>query len=96
MDLLFSPDASQMLDKLEADPAYDALVEAIWDALDQITEAPDSAFARRRVLRTEKGHSIWMVPVPGRHRENPWVILWRPQNGEALIAYVGPEDFGTR
>lgn len=95
MKLNFSPEANDALDQLEQDPSNNSLCDAVWDTLDVIATEPDSARARRRVLRTPKGHSVWMVPVPNRHRENPWVILWQPRDGEALIAYIGPEDFNS-
>jgi len=88
-----SPDAMRVMDELESDPANDPLVDAIWDTIEFIAEHPTSAQARRHVLRTQKGHSIWLVRVSGRHRENPWVVLWQPRGDDALIAYIGPDDF---
>lgn len=93
MKARYSPDAERVLDELEEDPANDRLVDAIWDTIDLITEHPESASARRRSLRSVKGHSMWLVPVPNRHPENPWVVLWQPRGDEALIAYIGPDDF---
>jgi hypothetical protein len=95
MTPLFSPDAEGILGELEKDPANDRLVDAIWDTIDLITEQPDSASARRRALRTTAGHSIWLVPVRLRHNDKLWVILWQPRGEDALIAYIGPEDFGV-
>lgn len=89
----FSPDAERVLDELEGDPANNLFVEAIWDTIDLITEQPNSAPARHRALRTAKGHSIWLVPIPIRHNDNRWVILWQHRGDDALIAYIGPEDF---
>jgi hypothetical protein len=89
----FSPDAERVLDELDKDPSNDRLVGAIWDTIDLITEHPESAPARRRALRTVKGHSVWLVPVPIRHNDELWVILWQSRGNEALIAYIGPEDF---
>jgi hypothetical protein len=89
----FSPDAERVLDELEIDPSNDRIVDAIWDVIDLITEHPESAPARRRALRIVEGHSVWLVPVPIRHNEELWVILWQPRDDEALIAYIGPEDF---
>lgn len=89
----FSPDAERVLDELEKDPANDRLVDAIWDTIDLITEHPDSAEARRRALRTVKGHSVWLVPVAYHRAEKSWVVLWQPRGIEALIAYIGLDDF---
>lgn len=89
----FSPDAARVLDELESDPANDRLVDAIWDTVEMIAEHPTSATARRRALRTPKGHSVWLVPIPNRHGQDPWVLLWQPRGNEALVAYIGPDDF---
>jgi hypothetical protein len=90
---LFSPEATEVLDKLEGDPANDRFVDAIWDVIDLITEHPGSPQARRRALRTAKGHSVWLVPVACRYSDQAWVVLWQPRDEDALIAYIGPEDF---
>lgn len=49
--------------------------------------------ACRRALRTVKGHSVWLVPIPLRHNDDLWVVLWQPLGNDVLIAYMGPEDF---
>ena len=93
MNLLFSPAASEVLDLLEKDSSNGRFVDAIWDALDLITEHPGSAQARHRSLRTAGGHTVWLVPVRGQHDDEAWVVLWQPRDDEALVAYVGPADF---
>lgn len=93
MKPLFSPEAADILAQLERDAANDRFVEAIWDAIDLITEHPGSAQARRRALRTPGGHSIWLTPVPARHDDKVWVVLWQRRDDDVLIAYIGPEDF---
>jgi hypothetical protein len=94
VELSFSPLAGETLDRLEKDASFDRLVDSIWDSLDLISESPDSAIARRRVLHTPTGHSVWLVQVPNRHNEDrPWIILWQPQNGVALVLYIGPDDY---
>lgn len=92
MVALFSPGAANALDELDADPANDRLVDAIWDVVDLVSERPNSAEARRRALRTPKGHSVWLVPIPYR-RSDTWVLLWQTRGEDALIAYIGPDDF---
>ena len=84
-----------MLAELENDPKNDRFVSAIWDVIESVTENPTSAFVRRRVLRTDRGHSVWMVPIPVLHQEERWVLLWQPRGGEVFVAYVGPENFGS-
>lgn len=93
MEAVFSPDAGDVLDELEKDESKGHLVDAIWDAIDFITEHPGSARAHHRALRTVGGHSVWLVPVRGRYDDEAWVVLWQPSDGDALIAYIGPEDF---
>jgi hypothetical protein len=31
--------------------------------------------------------------VRGRYDDEAWVVLWQPRDDDALIAYIGPEDF---
>jgi hypothetical protein len=93
VELLFSPEAGEVLDELEKDPSNGELVDAIWDVLDLIAEHPGSAQARHRALRTARGHSVWLVPVHGLYDEEVWVVLWQPRGDDALIAYIGPGDF---
>jgi hypothetical protein len=93
MNPLFSWDAHYVLDELEKDPANDRFVDAIWDIIDLVLEQPDSAAARRRALRSPEGHSIWLIPIPMWHNDKQWVILWQPRDDDALVAYIGPDDF---
>ncbi len=93
MNVIFSPDADRVLDELGKDAKNDRLLDAIWDTVDLITKQPASASARRRALRTPGGHSVWLVPVPVHHEDEQWVLLWQPRGDDALIPYIGPEDF---
>jgi hypothetical protein len=93
VELLFSPEAGDVLGELEKDDSNVGLVDAIWDALDLISEHPGSAQAGHRSLRTAGGHSVWLVPVRGVYQDEVWVVLWQPRRDDALIAYIGPEDF---
>jgi hypothetical protein len=90
---IFSQHVGYVLDKLERDAKYDYLLEAIWDVIEFVTENPTDAFARRRSLRTAKGHTVWMVPIPVRHLGETWVLLWHIDGNDVRIPYVGPEDF---
>jgi hypothetical protein len=93
LSAIFSADASRVLDELEKNPKDERLLDAIWDIIELITENPASAIARRRVLRTPEGHSVWLVPIPVYRDDERWVLLWQPRGGDALIPYIGPEDF---
>ena len=93
MELLFSPDAGNVLDELEKDESKARLFDGVWDVLDLIAEDPGSAQARHRALRTAGGRPVWLVPVRGLYDGKAWVVLWQPRAGDALIAYIGPDDF---
>jgi hypothetical protein len=93
VNLLFSPEASEVLDVLEKDSSNTRFVDAIWAVLDVITEHPGSAQARHRSLRTAGGHTVWLVPVRGLYDDESWVVLWQPRDDDALVAYLGPADF---
>ena len=93
VELLFSPEAGDVLDELEKDDSNVRLADAIWDTLDLIREQPGSAQARHRGLRTLGGHPVWLVPVHGHYDDEVWVVLWQPRGNDALIAYIGPADF---
>lgn len=93
MELLFSPDARGVLDELEKEDSKAGLFDSVWDTLDLIMEHPGSAQARRRGLRTAGGKSVWLVPVSGLYDDEAWVVLWQPRGDDALIAYIGPDDF---
>ena len=90
LEPVYSPQASKMLDLVEADVERVDLWNAIVDALDLICDAPASAAARRDALRTPAGHTIWKVTVRYRGDDDDWVVLWQRRDDEALIAYIGP------
>jgi hypothetical protein len=93
VNLIFSPEASEVLDVLEKDSSNTRFVDAIWDVLDLITEHPGSAQARHRSLRTAGGHTVWLVPVRSLYDDESWVVLWQLRDDDALVAYLGPADF---
>src|ERR1700722_2603752 len=96
VELLFSPEAGDVLDELGQDASNDTLVDPIWGALELIREPPGSAQARHRGLRTAGGNPVWLVPVRGQYHDEVWVVLWQPRDEDALIAYIGPADFRPR
>src|SRR5260370_14087879 len=96
VEVLFSPEARDVLDKLENDESNGRLVDAIWDVLDLITEHPGSAQSRHRALRTAGGHSVWLVPGHGLYDDQGWVVLWQPRADDALVADIGPAGFRPR
>jgi hypothetical protein len=95
LSVWFSPDAERVLDELEKEERYD-LIDSIWDIVDVLEQHPGSAVARRRSLRTLRGHTVWLVPIPICYEDDRWVILWQSRGDDVLIPYIGPEDFLPR
>lgn len=89
----FDDDILPLLDKLEHDASRRPLWDAICDAVDLVCDHPDSAEARRDVLQTLDGRTIWQVPVRCRTEDDDWVMLWYPDGIDARIAYIGPSMF---
>ncbi|MGH3504798.1 MAG: hypothetical protein ACRDQA_28470 [Nocardioidaceae bacterium] len=88
--VVYSRQAGEALDKIEADPEATALWNALCDALDLIIDYPDSAQARRASLRTSTGTTVWHVTVRAPREADDWAVLWqRGPSGQILIAYIG-------
>lgn len=88
--VIYSPQAAQTLDGLEADPGSVDLWNALCDALDLIIDHPDSAPARRTALKTTAGTTVWHVSVRVPREADDWAILWHQDDtGQILIAYIG-------
>lgn len=88
--VIYSRQANETLDKIEADPEATALWNALCDALDLIIDHPDSAQARRAGLRTAAGTTVWHVTVRAPRETDDWSILWHHNDaGQILIAYIG-------
>lgn len=89
-DVGYSAQASEALDKVEADAESMELWNALCDALDLIIDHPGSAAARRHSLRTAAGTTVWRVVVRVPRGDDEWSILWlRGPAGRTLIAFVG-------
>lgn len=88
--VVYSRQASETLDKIEADPETTALWNALCGTLDLIIDHPDSAQARRAALRTAAGTTVWHVTVRAAPETDDWAILWHHNDaGQILIAYIG-------
>jgi hypothetical protein len=86
-NVVYSPQAAAILDKLADNAADRPLWNAVCDALDVILDDPGSAQARRAALRTAVGTTVWKVPV---RTVDDWVVLWFPgDDGTVCVAYIG-------
>lgn len=88
-DPIYSQQANEVLDKLEADPALVTLWNGLCDALDLITDKPGSAEARREALRTAAGTAVWRVIVRASGEPDDWYILWHTNGDQVLIDHIG-------
>jgi hypothetical protein len=93
LNVILSADADQVLGELEGDAKNEELLQTIWDVIEFIAEHSASAEARRRLLRTPGGQSVWLVPILVDHDGEQWVLLWQLRGDDVLIPYVGPDDF---
>jgi hypothetical protein len=92
--LRFSDSASATLDALGLDSGRGDLYDEICDLIERIAADPGGREARRRLLRTPGGQSVWLVPIRSYGTKKPWVLLWQVNGeGHPEIAYIGPEDF---
>ena len=82
----YSPDVELILNGLEKG-SDTRLLNAVCDAIDLICDHGDSAKARAEMLITKAGTHIWKTPV--RDRRFDWCVLWEPQDGLAVIYFIG-------
>jgi hypothetical protein len=81
-----SPDVELILNGLEKG-SDTRLLNAVCDAIDLICDHGDSAKARAQMLITKAGTHIWKTSV--RERRFDWCVLWEPQDGLAVIYFIG-------
>jgi hypothetical protein len=82
-----------VLDKIENDLSRRALWNAICDAIDLVCDRPDSAEARREAIRLPSGATLWQVPIHCYIEDDDWVLLWHPEESDAVISYIGSRMF---
>ena len=82
----YSPDVELILNGLEKG-SDTRLLNAVCDAIDLICDQGDSAKARAEMLITKAGTHIWKTPV--RDGRFDWCVLWEPQDGLAVIYFIG-------
>jgi hypothetical protein len=84
--LIYSPEADEVLDRLEADPGRRQLLGRINTALDRLEADPGDARCRRRRFNTL---GVWGIAVVSDDEE--WLILWEPlADGDVLIHHITP------
>lgn len=80
--LLFSPEADELLNRLEADPAERRCAGRIHTALDRLEADPGDARNRRRQFTTI---DLWGIAVTC--GDDEWLILWEPGDHDTVIVH---------
>lgn len=81
-ELLFSPEADEVLTRLEADERQSRCAARINSALDLLEADPGAARSRRRRFNTI---GLWGIAVVCDEEE--WLILWEPQDDDVVIVH---------
>lgn len=81
-ELLFSPEADEVLTRLEADEGQSRCAARINAALDLLEVDPGDARNRRRRFQTI---GLWGIAVVCDEEE--WLILWEPQDDDLVIVH---------
>ena len=81
-DLSFSPEANELLDRLEADPSQLRLAGRLNSALDRLEADPGAAENRRRRFHTL---DLWGIPVVCDDEE--WLILWELMDETTILVH---------
>ena len=84
-DLLFSPEADDVLTGMEADQTGVWCAARLHSALDLLEADPGDARNRRRRFHTI---GLWGIAVICGDEE--WLILWEPQNDAAIVHHIVP------
>lgn len=93
LEPVYAEHVDLILNKIEADPSRWALWNAICDTIDLICDRPDTAEARREVLRLPSGTTVWQVPIHCYIEDDNWVLLWHRDHDDAVILYIGPYTY---
>ena len=89
LEPVYSPQASKMLDLVEAEPGTRRSVERDRHAIDLICDAAPE----RQHAGTPCAPQLVAPPgttPPATAGTTTTVVLWQPRDDEALIAYIGP------
>lgn len=81
-ELVFSPEADDVLTRLEADEGQRRCAARLNTALDRLETDPGDARNRRRRFHTV---GLWGIAVVCGQEE--WLILWEPHEGDLVIVH---------
>jgi hypothetical protein len=81
-ELVFSPEADDVLTRMEADEAERRCAARLNTALDQLAADPGNARNRRRRFQSI---DLWGVAVIC--GDDEWLILWEPQGADTVIVH---------
>jgi len=84
-ELVFSPEADEVLNRIEADEAQRICVGRLNTALDILEADPGDARNRRRRFQTI---GLWGVPVVC--GDDEWLILWEQQDDTIVVHHIVP------
>lgn len=81
-ELLFSPEAADVLTRLEADEAERRCAARLNTALDLLETDPGDVRNRRRRFSTI---GLWGIAVVC--GDDEWLILWEPRDNDAVVVH---------
>lgn len=80
--LAFSPEADDLLTRMEADPSQQRCAARLNSALDLLEAEPGDARNRRRRFNTM---GVWGIAVVC--GDDEWLILWEPLDDEVVMVH---------
>lgn len=81
-ELVFSPEADNVLTRMEADESQRRCAARLNTALDLLEINPGDARNRRRRFNTI---GLWGIAVTC--GDDEWLILWEPQDDDSLLVH---------
>lgn len=81
-ELVFSPEADEVLTRMEADEGQARCAARLNTALDLLEADPGDARNRRRRFNTI---GLWGIAVVC--GDDEWLILWEPQDGDLVVVH---------
>lgn len=84
-ELVFSPEADEVLNRMEADETQRVCAGRLNSALDILEADPGDARNRRRRFQTI---GLWGIPVVC--GDDEWLILWEAQEDMTVVHHIVP------